>query len=482
MAEEKSIKKNILYSVMRSFLSLIFPLITFPYASRILLPEGIGKVNFANSVVSYFVLLAGLGIGGYATREAARIKNDRKALTKFVKEIYTIILCSTTISYIIFISVILFVPKFHEYRNLLLICSIKIFLMSFGIEWLFTALEEFRYMTRRSFIFQIISLAFLFLFVRTKEDTVFYAIFGIMTSVGSNLCNIFHFYKYIDFSYKPDYEIKKHLKAILIFSGISFVTSIYTMLDTSMLGILSNNEQVGFYAAGNKINHMVLSLLTAITAVLLPRLSQYFHNADSKNLLELSRKSFNVISLLSIPLATGLFLLSESFILLISGETFLPAAIPMKIISPVVFMIGISSITGAQILPAIEKERVSLIVYVISSVANITANMIFIPKHGAIGAAIGTLTAESLVTILQVSYLRSIFFSKQIVKNMAQVIIGTTLMSIPIILLKNFIQNPAAYILASFVSGVLVYGSFLKLVKNEYFEKYVFSALQRRRK
>ena len=161
--QQKSLKKNAFYSFLKSFLSLVFPIITFPYASRILLPEGIGKVNFANSVISWFVILAGLGITGYAGREASRKRNDEYAIAKLTKEIFIINGISTIVAYSLFILSFLFVPKFVSYRSLLLVCSIKIFFTTFGVDWIYNAFEEFRYKTIRSFVFQVLALVFLFL-------------------------------------------------------------------------------------------------------------------------------------------------------------------------------------------------------------------------------------------------------------------------------------------------------------------------------
>ena len=186
---EKSLKKNAIYSFIKAFMNLAFPVITFPYASRILLPEGIGKVNFANSIVSYFIIIAGLGIGTYAIREAAKVRNDKTRLTKFSKEILSINLISTAIAYILFFIAFIFIPKLNPYRTMLLICSTKILFTTLGMDWFFAAIEDFKYITLRSVFFQAISLFFLFIFVRTKDDILRYTAFGIISSVGSNICN-----------------------------------------------------------------------------------------------------------------------------------------------------------------------------------------------------------------------------------------------------------------------------------------------------
>ena len=174
MAEIKSLKKNALLNMLRTVMGLLFPLITFPYASRVLQPAGLGKVNFANSIISYFSMIAALGISTYGVREAAKLRNDKMALTKFVKEILTINLISTLIAYLLLGFTLLFIPQIYEYRNLLIVCSTSILFVTVGMDWLYTALEEFSYITIRSVVFQFLSLILLFIFVRTKDDYLKY--------------------------------------------------------------------------------------------------------------------------------------------------------------------------------------------------------------------------------------------------------------------------------------------------------------------
>ena len=207
---EKSLKKNAVLNIIRTVMGIIFPIITFPYASRILLPDGIGKVNFANSIISYFALLASLGIGTYATREAAKIRDNISALRKFMKEILVINLLSTVFAYSLFLLSLLVIPKFQDYKVLLLICSLTIIFNSIGIDWFYAAIEDYTYITIRTVIFQIINIAFLFIFVKTKEDIYLYAFMNVIASVGGNLVNFVHLRKFIKFEEKSSLEINKH--------------------------------------------------------------------------------------------------------------------------------------------------------------------------------------------------------------------------------------------------------------------------------
>lgn len=470
---EKSIKKNAIYSSIRAVMTLVFPLITFPYASRILLPEGIGRVNFANSIVSYFTMLAGLGIGAYATREAARVRQDKILLSKFSKEVFYINLVSTFISYILFFIALFCVPKFSDYHSLLLVCSTTIIFTTIGMGWLYSALEEFRYITIRSIFFQFISLIFLFLFVHTREDYIWYALFGIVSSVGSNICNLIYARKFIDFKIKVKLEFKQHIKPIFTFFGMSLVTSVYTMLDSTMLGFLSGDAEVGYYSAATKLNKMVLGILTAVTAVLLPRLSLYAEKKDETSFGLLVEKALGVVILLGLPCTVGLILLAKPLMLLFSGSEYLPAVLPMQVISPIILVISIASLTGTQILPAVNREKIALLSYCLGAATNVTINYLLIPRHGALGAAVGTVVAESVVTLFQVVILGKCLIKKSIFVNAIQGFVATCVMGIVVYFIVVHVQNILLQIGLGVVVGGFLYALLLVIQRNKIFALYV---------
>lgn len=467
LMSEKSIKKNAFWAFLRAFMTSFFPLITFPYASRVILPEGIGQVNFSNSIVNYFIMLAGLGIGTYGIRECAKRRNNKIELSKFVKEILTINICSTLVSYVLFFLVIFLVPKTYPYRSLLLVSCTNILFITVGLEWLYKGIEEFKYITVRNFIFQCIGLVYLFVFVRTPEDCEHYVIFGLITSVGSNICNIFHSRKFISYSLKCKLEIKKHIKPIFTFFGMSVVSSIYEMLDTTLLGFLSDNLNIGYYSAANKLNMTFLRLITASTAVILPRLTYYNQNRNEDEYKTLTTKIFYIVLFFTVPVSFGLYALSSPLVMLFSGESFIPAVSVMHILAPLIVVMSISDITGVQILPSIGKEKVSLISYIVGAVCNIILNIILIPRKGALGAAIGSLIAESTVMLIQVIYLKKYFASKSLFINFFEILFASVIMFICIKFELHFISNIILQILLAFISGILVYYLILLCLRND---------------
>ena len=479
MSKEKSVKVNALYSFMRAFLKLVFPLITFPYASRILTPEGIGQVNFSNSIVSYFNLFALLGIGTYAEREVARLKDDKIALSKFVREMLVINLISMTFAYCAFFIIIFFVPKFHSYQTILLICSTKILFNVVGINWFFYGVEEFKYTTIRSFFVQCAAIIFLFLAVHSKEDVWLYAIYGVILSTGYDICNIIYSRHFIDYRVKVKLELKKHIKYIFTFFGMTLVTSIYEMLDTTMIGLITDDTQTGYYTAGIKMNNIVLGLLSAVTAVILPRLSYYNGKGEKEKIEKLKNKIIRVLILLSIPMTFGLIGLSKPIIILFCGTLYEPAIPIMQIISPIIFIIGISNLAGAQFLPAMNKEKVSLASYITGALVNIISNLILIPRLGAIGAAFGTVLAETSVMLVQVIYLRKDFFKKEICIDFLHSLIGSIVMFTVIYLIIQNVSIIILQIIFGFIAGSLTYILILLLFRNSIFIDYLKIAINK---
>lgn len=468
---EKSLKVNAIFSFIKSFMNLVFPIITFPYASRILMPEGIGQVNFVNSIVQYFILIAGLGIGSYAIREAAKVRENKQLFSKFAKEIFLINMVSTVVAYCLLLITLFFVSSLGNYKVLILICSIKILFTTFGMDWIYAAQEEFRYITMRSVIFQLISLVYLFLFVRSSEDIIEYTIFGILSTTGSNICNIIHSRKYIDWKLKVKYEIKKHFKPIFILFGTSIAISVYTVLDSTMLGFIVGDESVGIYTAATKINRMLITIITSLNAILLPRLSFYVENNPDEYRKTL-KKSFNYLLLLAIPMIVGLFVLAEPITIIFCGSDFRQAIVPMRIMTPILLIIPLGSFFSQQIFIPNRLDKYSLIPVVVGAAINAMINYLLIPHFQAVGAAIGTVVAEISVTLikmfLSVKILHSLWF---LLKGTYQYIIAAVIMGGCVWGINLLSEISIIFLFTEIVAGMIIYSGILYVFRNEYMIK-----------
>lgn len=467
---KKSLKKNAVLNIIRTTCAIIYPIITFPYASRILLPDGIGKVNFANSVISYFVLIAGLGIGTYGTREAAKIREDKIALSNLVKELFTINILSTLVAYFLLGFSLYLIPSFQTYRTLLLVSSITILFTTIGFDWVYSALEEYGYITLRTIIFQCISIGLLFLLVKTKEDYVAYLGIGVISSVGANILNCIHLRKYITIKTGYTLQLKRHLKPIFILFATSLAASIFTVLDTSMLGFLTNTTEVGYYTAAIKIIRMVRDLFPAIFGVLFARISFYVANTETVKLKDLTERTIVFIFTFSLPAIIGLILLMEPIILIFCGSSFHKSIIIGQILSPLIIISACSGFLGGQLLISYRKDKIYLLSMITAAVSNIILNSILIPALGAVGAGLATLIAELSIVIIDIIFLRD--FLKQLnnmINSFIQPLFASLLMGGTIFFITNILNlNPFLQIIISIILGAGIYFSFLILIKNKF--------------
>ncbi len=404
--KQKSIKLNFIMNAILSVSGFIFPLISFPYVSRILLPEGTGRVNFATSLISYFCMLAMLGVPTYGIRACAQVRDDKIKLSRTAHELLFINLIMSLVSYAILAGALLFVPRLFEDRLLYIIVSATILFTAIGMEWLFRALEQYSYITIRSLIFKAIAVIAMFLLIHEQKDYVIYGGISIFAASASNILNFFHARKYIFMHPVGEYHISRHFKPVLVFFAMACATTIYTNLDNVMLGFMTSNTEVGFYTAAVKIKVVLVAVVTSLGNVLLPRVSYYIQKGMMEEFGRVCRKALNFVFLFATPLTLYFILFAKNGIYLLSGTAFDGAIMPMQIIMPTVLLIGFTGIMGIQVLVPLGKEKYVLYSEIAGAVVDLILNWFLIPVLGASGAAIGTLVAEFVVFCFQFYVLR----------------------------------------------------------------------------
>ncbi len=465
--KQKSLSNNVLLNLIKVLMSLVFPLITFPYASRVLGPTGIGQVNFAQSIVSYFQIIAALGISGYAIRGVAKLRDKKLELQSFVKEVLTINFISTIVAYFFLALGLALIGTIRDHAIVIIVCSSSILFSTIGMEWLYTGLEEFKYITIRSIAFQGISLVLLFLLVRDESDVVNYAIVCIVANVGSNVCNFIHSRKIIDLFNAKIINLKKHFKPILVLFALAITSSIYTLLDTSMLGFMRTDYEVGIYSAATKINRIIVSLVTSIGTVLLPRLSYYVGTKDKEKFNDLAYTSVDVILMFAFPCCIGLNVLASESIQIICGPEYASAVTAMRIMNPLIVFVGMSNFTGVQLFLPLKKEKWVLYSDLVGAAVNFTINILLIPQLGVVGCAIGSIVAEGLVALIQLYLARKIIELKVIVKKLLYYFSISIAMGVSISLVGNGIENVLIKTSLKVIIGVAIYFVMLLITKNK---------------
>lgn len=399
--KQKSLKLNVIMNMILTMSSFIFPLITFPYVSRILLPEGTGKVSFATSLISYFSMFAQLGIPTYGIRACAKVRDNREELTKTAQELLIINLIMSAISYVALFLAVAFVPRLQSEKTLYVIVSFTIILTSIGMEWLYKALEQYTYITIRSVIFKFVALIAMFLLIHEKSDYVVYGGISILAASASNIFNFINVHKYIDLKPVGSYDFKRHIKPIGTFFAMSCAATIYTNLDTVMLGFMKTDADVGYYNAAVKIKSILVSIVTSLGAVLLPRASYYIENGLINEFKRITKKALSFVFLIASPLMVYFIFYAKEGIFFLSGSAYAGSILPMQVIMPTLLFIGITNILGIQMLVPMEKEKVVLYSEIAGAIVDVIINALLIPMFASAGAAIGTLVAEFVVLVVQ---------------------------------------------------------------------------------
>lgn len=457
----KSIKVNFIYNSVLTLSSIIFPIITFPYISRVLGPAGTGNYNFATSIVNYFSMFAMLGIPTYGIRACAKTRDDEEKLSITVSEIFVINLLITGITYVLFFVTLFSVEKLEENKLLLMVIGFSMLFNLIGMEWLFKGLELYSYITIRSLIFKIISVILMFLFVKSETDTVKYAAIFVFSTAGSYILNFKRAHKYINYRWHG-LNLKKHFKPILIFFAMSVATIVYTNLDNVMLGFMKTDTDVGYYSAAVKIKYILASLVSSLGAVLLPRASNYIEKNLKDKFRYISSKAFNFVFLFAIPLSVYFIIYAEEGILLLAGTEYLQAVPAMKIIMPTVLLIGLTNIMGIQMLVPLGKEKQVLYSEVIGAIVDLLLNLILIPFYGAAGAAIGTLVAEASVLIAQVIALKQELISCLKGIQIFRILLATTCATVVACLISLTLQCGVFWILC--ITACVFFGIYVVML------------------
>lgn len=463
--KKASLTLNFVMNAILTMSQFLFPLITFPYISRILLPTGTGKVSFATSVVSYFALFAQLGIPTYGIRACAKVRDNRKALERTVQELFLINLIMSILAYIVLFLAIAFVPRMRQEKALFLIVGLTILFNAIGMEWLYKALEQYTYITVRSIIFKLIAVVAMFVLVHEQKDYVIYGGISILAASASNVFNFFHAHKYVSIKPVGSYNFRQHLKPIVIFFAMSCAATIYTNLDTVMLGFMTSDAEVGYYNAAVKIKSILVSVVTSLGVVLLPRASYYVECKLMDKFCRITHVALNFVILISVPLMVYFILFAKEGIFFLSGAEYEASIVPMQIIMPTLLFIGLTNIMGIQTLIPLGKEKVVLYSEIAGAVADLLLNVALIPSMASAGAAIGTVVAEGVVFAVQFWALR-----KEVLSSYQKVRYGTIVLALALAIasclwVKTTALGSFASLLVSAILFFAVYGGVLVLRK-----------------
>ena len=466
---KKSLEINAILNIIKHCCAIIFPLISFPYISRKLGSEGYGVYSFSWSLVSYFVMFAGLGIQTYAVREGARIRDNKQKLERFTSEVFTINILSSLVALVILFGISFINPKLNRYILYIAIESLAIVLALFGRDWINSIYEDYLYITLRYITIQFIALVAMFLFVKNSNHVWIYCLLAILASFGGNIPNIIYTHRYAKLKATWDMHINRHIVPLLTLFANTIAMLVFVNSDIIMLGFYYNDEIVGVYSLSSKVYSMIKQMLNAVVIVALPRVTSVI-DKNGGEYDKLLRTIFNYLTIILLPVSIGLFMISDSVILLVGGQEYISGDLAMKVLSVSVIFAMVGSFMMNCVLIANRKDTKCFTSTLIAAMSNIVLNLILLRKIGIVGAAITTLIAELINAALMTYYSMQIVKEKIIdLKNLFQCVLGSVgVFVVCYVVNKTIVNFIFRATVAIFGSGI-VYFAFMLSIKNQYF-------------
>ena len=462
----KSITKNYLYNLTYQILILILPLITTPYLSRVLGANGTGIYSYTYTIVNYFVLFGSLGVSLYGQREIAYAQEKKQKRKQIFIELVLFRFITISIATIIYYIFFIRTGIYSQYYKILLF---EILAGAFDISWFFQGLEEFKKTVTRNILVRTISVALIFIFVKKQEDlTTYMYIYSLADFIG-NLTLWFYLPKYFKGVKISKINITHQIKPIILLFIPQITLKLYNMLDTTMLGkMVEDKSETGYYEQSQKVIRLLLTVVTSLGTVMIPRMANMFANGEKKQIDYYMKRSFSFVFLLSFPMMFGVISIAKAFTPVFFGKGYEKAATLMSIISPIVLLMGIANVSGNQYLLPTKRQKEYTISVGAGVIVNFIFNYIFISLWTSIGACIATVLSQIVVDYMQFRQLRNDVDFKSVMKLSYKYLFASIIMFIACNLTKLIIASGIWSILLQVVVGVVVYVAILIKLKDEY--------------
>ena len=464
--KKKSIIKNYLYNLIYQLLVLVLPFITVPYVSRVLGAEGIGVYAYTISITLYFITFGSLGIALYGQRETAIVRDNKKEYSKLFYEVNILRLITISISMLLFF--LAFVLRNSSYSLYFGILLLEILANIFDISWFFQGLEEFKKTVVRNIVVKLLSIISIFLFVKTVNDVWVYVLIYALSVLIGNVSLWFYLPKYLTKVEKQELNLIKHLKPTLALFIPQIAVQVYTLLDKTMIGtIIDGKSEVGYYDQAQKIIKLLLTIITSMGTVMMPRIAYTYSQGDKDKIDDYINNSLRLVFMLALPMMVGICLISDIFVPIFFGEGYEVVSLLMKVISPIILFIGLSNVMGTQYLLPIKRTKEFTLSVVAGATTNFVLNMLLIPKHGALGASIGTIAAELVVTLVQFIFVRNDINVGKAFSKSKTYIIASLLMFVAGIGINYLLGNRMITMIIQLIVCALIYGTTLLIMKDE---------------
>ena len=462
---QKSIKRNYIYNLTYQILILITPLITTPYLSRVFGADGIGTCSYIESISSYFVLFATLGLTTFGQRETSYVQDDRKKRSIIFWETNIIELIASMLCIVVYV-----VFSFTQTnRNLYLVLVLNLLSVIANISWFFQGMEEFGKIVLRNIIFKVVNIIYIFAFVKTKDDIIAYlfgvAFFGLI----NNLSYWISVPKYIDRPVLRELHPSKHIKTVIALFVPTIAMQVYTVLDKTMIGVITKNSfENGYYEQALKIAKLVLTIVTSLGTVMIPRIGYHYSKGDTEIVKEYMYRAYKFVWLCGIPLTFGLIALSSNFVPWFFGKGYDKVVPLLGVLSFLILAIGINNVTGMQYLIPTKRENIFSATVIVGAVTNFVLNFFLIQIFQSMGAAVASVVAETTIAIIQVYIVRKEISPFEIVKCGMHYFIAGGVMFVVLLFIRGYFSVSILHTFELVIIGAAVYGVTLILMRDEF--------------
>lgn len=467
MTSKINVQKNTIYNMIKSVAAILFPMISFPYASRVLLADSLGKVNFANSVVSYFNLLAGLGIATYAIRECSKVKEDKEKLENVASQLYTINVYTTAFAYLCLLIVLLVVRPLEKYRALIVLLSLTIGLTTIGADWINNVMEDFKFIAIRTVAFQALSVVLLLMLIKSPEDYLLYAGITVVSNGGANIVNSLYRKKYCKLRLVKCVDWKEHFPPILLLFSMLIAQTIYVNSDTTILGLIKGDFEVGLYSVSVKVYNIVQALVNSVTYALLPQLSYWYGRKNYEKINPLLRYGLNFTIGLGLPCVVGMFAIAPELIVLIAGREYTEATVSLRILAVALGASFIAGFLGNMVMIPSGRDKLSMISSCISAGVNLVLNILFIPRWGLNAAAATTAISQILGFFIKLPFVEKDISIGDKKSLLLGPIIGSGMIFLIAYCVRLYTANMILRAVMIISISAVVYGMMLIVFKND---------------
>jgi len=472
----KSVKVNYAYNLAYEIFVLLTPLITTPYISRVLGPSGVGVYSFTHSLVQYFLVFGNLGVATYGQMAIAAARDDREKVSTIFYELWILRFCTLLLSLVAYL---FFSMHSGLYREERLLQSILILAAMFDLTWLLRGVEDFSKVVLRNVAIKLMMIAMIFAFVKTRDDVNVYILLMAVATLLGNLTFLFTLRGILTRVDPRKLDPLQHLPQCIVYFIPTIATSVYKLIDKSMLGfLLEGTSENGFYEQAHRIEEILVVVITSLNTIMRSRMSFLYRQNRLEEMRRRLEQSLSFILLISIAMCMGLIGIAKTFVPLFLGSEFDRSIVLLQIFSVLIVLIGLSNCLNTHYLAPSGRQGKNNVILIFGAILNFILNYLSIPRYGALGAAAASVIAEAVILIGYLYQSRDFLQARELLRLGWRYLAAGAVMLLCVAALERLPYSPVAVLAIQVAAGAVVYFGMVFLLRDPFVKQHARSALQ----